>query len=123
MKERINEAKWSETKHEWRITIQRDGIRKDITCSIPGTRGKGRAERKADEWIKAGAKKKEKPVLFTDLRDGYLDDLGTDNGSAHKEKEASIIKRMRTWSWLRRPRWAGSSRTLQRRGRRLWHRC
>lgn len=98
-KERINEAKWSESKHEWRITLQREGIRKDITCSTPGPKGKARAERKADAWLDAGAKKKDKPVLFTDLRDGYLEDLSTANGSAHKEKEASIIKNWLTPWW------------------------
>lgn len=98
-KERINEARWSETKQQWRITVQRDGVRRNFYSSTPNRPGKIEAERKADAWLDAGAKKKEKPVLFEDLRDGYLDDLGTANGSAHKEKEASIIKNWLTPWW------------------------
>lgn len=102
-KDRINEAAWSDKYKHWTIKVQRDGQRKSFYSSTPGRRGKLEAERKADAWLKKEPATEKPAVLFRDLRDGYLADLGTDNGSAHKEKEASIIRNWLTPWWENKP--------------------
>ncbi|MBQ1343570.1 MAG: site-specific integrase [Firmicutes bacterium] len=102
-KDRINEAAWSDKYKHWTIKVQRDGQRKSFYSSTPGRRGKLEAERKADAWLKKEPTTEKPAVLFRDLRDGYLADLGTDNGSAHKDKEASIIKNWLTPWWENKP--------------------
>ena len=103
MKERTNEAKWSEKYQRWSISVQREGERKYFYSSVPGTKGKAQAERKADAWLDGDRKKKKPPMIFHDLAEGYLADLQTNNGSAHKAKEASIIKCWLTPWWDKKP--------------------
>lgn len=51
---RCSEAIWIESKQYWQVKVQRDGVRKGFTSSIPGRRGKHEAEAKADEWLELG---------------------------------------------------------------------
>ena len=102
-KERKNEAKWSEKYKHWSISEQRDGERAYFYSSVPGGKGKAQAERKADAWLEGDRKKKKPPMIFHDLAEGYLADLQTNNGSAHKAKEASIIKCWLTPWWDKKP--------------------
>ena len=95
MKLRENEAVWDEKNQRWRITEQRDGIRKSFYSSIPGTKGKAEAERKADEWIKNGDPEKE--VTFEELTASYLAHLRTANGTAHKTREKATIDLYLPW--------------------------
>lgn len=48
---RINEAAWNESTRRWRVSVQRNGIRRAFYSSTPGETGKAIAERKADEWL------------------------------------------------------------------------
>ena len=44
MKNRTNEATWSETKQQWRIAVRWDGQGKSFYSYIPGRCGKPEAE-------------------------------------------------------------------------------
>lgn len=53
---RTNEASWSEREQRWRISVQKNGVRRcfvsDKALSKPNNRkGKLQAERKADQWL------------------------------------------------------------------------
>lgn len=48
---RNNSAVWLENQNRWQIKIQKDGVRKTFTSSLPGRAGKAEANRKADEWL------------------------------------------------------------------------
>lgn len=50
---RINSAKWDEKNQRWRISIQRNGVRKNFTSTIKGNKGKAIVHKKADKWIKS----------------------------------------------------------------------
>lgn len=95
MKERENEAKWDEKNKRWRITVQRDGVRRQFYSSTPKKKGKAEAERKADEWIKHGDP--ERDMTFDELSASYLDHLRTANGTAHKRREGEIIRLYLPW--------------------------
>lgn len=90
--ERTNEAVWSDKYSRWTIKVQRDGERKAFYSSKPGRKGKLEAERKADDWITEG--QLNNTMRFGELADLYLESIDTGNGTAHKTKQASII---RTW--------------------------
>ena len=51
MAKRTNTAVWLEKHERWQINVQKDGIRKTFTSSIPGRNGQREANRKADEWL------------------------------------------------------------------------
>lgn len=53
MNTRINNATWNEKRNHWRISVQKNGIRKDFYSSKPGLRGKKECNLKADEWLKS----------------------------------------------------------------------
>ena len=84
MKNRTNEAVWDEKNQRWRISVQRDGIRRSFYSSVPKKPGKVIAEQKADEWLKYGDPERE--VIFEELRDSYIAHLRTANGTAHKKR-------------------------------------
>ncbi len=90
--ERNNEAVWSETKHLWRLTIQRDGVRKDFYSSTPGRKGKLKAERKADAWLADNCRRDSNDIIFDELAALYLAHIRVGNGTAHKQKEESVIR-------------------------------
>lgn len=91
-KNRTNEATWSETKQQWRITVQRDGVRKNFYSSTPKTPGKIEAERKADAWLDDYCRPAAKDVTFDELAALYLAHIRVGNGHAHKDKEDSVIR-------------------------------
>ena len=47
MAKRTNTAVWLEKHERWQINVQKDGIRKTFTSSIPGRNGQREANRKA----------------------------------------------------------------------------
>lgn len=49
--QRKNEARWIESRQRWQINVQAEGERRTFTSSVPGTKGKVAAERKADKWL------------------------------------------------------------------------
>lgn len=51
MQERTNTATWDSKNKRWRITVQRDGQRKQFYSSKVGKDGKIECQRKADKWI------------------------------------------------------------------------
>lgn len=48
---RINTAVWVESRQRWQINVQKEGVRKTFTSSIPGRAGQREANTKADEWL------------------------------------------------------------------------
>ena len=96
MKTRANEAKWDEKNQRWRISVQRDGIRRSFYSSVPKKTGKVIAEQKADEWLKYGDPERE--VIFEELRDSYIAHLRTANGTAHKKREEDTIRLYLPWN-------------------------
>ena len=48
---RTNTAKWQESRQRWRISVQKDGIRKEFFSSTPGRTGQREANAKADVWL------------------------------------------------------------------------
>lgn len=57
MAKRNSEGYWVESLSRWQCNVTNDdGQRKTFTCKTPGRKGKLTAERKADEWLEAGAK-------------------------------------------------------------------
>lgn len=51
MKKRTNTAKWIESANRWQINVQKDGVRKTFTSSVPGRKGQRLCNEKADEWL------------------------------------------------------------------------
>lgn len=47
------EAIWVESQQRWTIKVQKDGVRKFFSSSVPGRKGKHIAENKADEWLES----------------------------------------------------------------------
>ena len=54
MPKRINTAVWMEKQQRWQIKVQKDGIRRSFTSSIPGRSGQREANSKADRWLDDG---------------------------------------------------------------------
>lgn len=50
---RTTTAKWSAKEQRWRISVQKDGLRKVFTSSVPGRRGQIEANGKADAWLES----------------------------------------------------------------------
>ena len=48
---RKNEATWLEKYRRWQINVQLDGVRRSFTSSMPGSKGKIKAEKAADKWL------------------------------------------------------------------------
>lgn len=48
---RTHSAVWIEKYNRWQVNVQKDGVRKTFTSSLPGRAGKAEAHRKADEWL------------------------------------------------------------------------
>ncbi len=55
MSTRKGQAKWDDKAKRWRISVQKDGVRRAFYSSNPSTRGKFEAERKADHWLDTGS--------------------------------------------------------------------
>lgn len=50
-KNRTNTAEWLEEQRRWQIKVQRDGVRRTFTSSVPGRAGQREANQKADAWL------------------------------------------------------------------------
>lgn len=48
---RTNTAVWIESRSHWRISVQKDGVRRDFYSSKPGKAGQREANSKADRWL------------------------------------------------------------------------
>jgi integrase len=53
--QRKNEARWIESRQRWQINVQAEGERRTFTSSVPGSKGKIAAEKKADKWLSTGS--------------------------------------------------------------------
>jgi integrase len=86
MTPRTNEASWIESTARWQINVQRDGRRRTFTSSVPGSKGKVAAERRADAWITSGI---EQDKRFGLAYGAFLEDiqarLGTDSYNQHEK--------------------------------------
>ena len=51
MSTRTNTATWDEKRKHWRISVQKDGVRKNFYSSTPGRTGQREANKKADAWL------------------------------------------------------------------------
>lgn len=51
MSTRTNTATWDEKRGHWRISVQKDGERKNFYSSTPGRTGQREANKKADRWL------------------------------------------------------------------------
>ena len=51
MKKRVNTAVWSEKLKQWKIGVQKNGIRKYFYSGTPGRTGQREANAKADAWL------------------------------------------------------------------------
>lgn len=51
MSTRTNTAAWDEKRGHWRISVQKDGERKNFYSSTPGRTGQREANKKADRWL------------------------------------------------------------------------
>ena len=91
MPQRTNEAIWLESRGQWQIKVQRDGIRKTFTSTTPGRKGKLQAERRADEWLKSNMA--DGSIRFQKLWDGFLDEIQKTTGTANYEKHDQMGRR------------------------------
>lgn len=80
---RTNEAAWVESGNRWRISVQKDGERKQFYSSKPGKKGKLEAERKADEWLERGEMKE---MRFGAAYDKFIEDKKRECGTAWVRK-------------------------------------
>ena len=54
MGKRTNTAQWIESTQRWRVSVQKDGVRKQFYSSKPGRTGQREANAKADAWLDDG---------------------------------------------------------------------
>lgn len=83
---RRSEAIWIEKKGYWQIKVQKDGVRKGFTSSIPGRKGKHEAEGKADDWLERGTE----DMRFDKAWEIYMDNVRKTTGTANAANKDSI---------------------------------
>lgn len=88
---RKNQATWIEASERWRISVQRDGIRRSFYSPRPGTRGKIEAERKADKWLDAGSDG-DANTRCEILLDQWLAHLAETTSRSHVEQYGFFVK-------------------------------
>lgn len=87
--QRKNEARWIESRQRWQINVQAEGERRTFTSSVPGTKGKVAAERKADEWLSSFLNSENTPA--GKLMDGYVEAVkGRSTGAAYEQNEKFV---------------------------------
>ncbi len=85
MKTRINTAVWNETEKRWRISVQKDGIRRKFSSANPTRKGQEEANAKADAWLKGMASSTyPRP---RDLHPEFLEMLKSRGGKGYWSKE------------------------------------
>lgn len=83
---RCSEAIWIEKKGYWQIKVQKDGVRKAFTSSVPGRKGKHEAENKADDWLEKGTQ----DMRFDKAWGIYMDNVRKTTGTANTANKDSI---------------------------------
>ena len=56
--DRTGTAKWIDNRKLWRISVQKDGVRKYFSSAKPGRAGQREANAKADKWLSEGETKR-----------------------------------------------------------------
>lgn len=51
MGKRTNTAIWIAKMHRWQLKVQKDGVRRTFTCSVPGRKGQRECNAQADAWL------------------------------------------------------------------------
>ena len=69
---KTNTAKWQESRQRWRISVQKDGIRKEFFSSTPGRAGQREANTKADAWLEG--ERKYESLTVQQAFDRYVSD-------------------------------------------------
>lgn len=70
---RTNTAKWQASRSRWRISVQKDGIRKSFYSVTPGRAGQREVNAKADRWL-AGTKDEFERLTTAEAWDCYIED-------------------------------------------------
>lgn len=78
-KKRTNTAVWLPKYARWQINVQRDGIRRTFTSSVPGRTGQREANAKADRWLDEGIENEH--ITVAALWAKYLESRKTDVGA------------------------------------------
>lgn len=86
MEARKNEAQWLEGTTRWRISVQRDGLRRSFYSSTPGKRGKAEAERKAEKWLSTSTQRENVRFgpLWVEFLEKEKETTGTGNYRQHE---------------------------------------
>lgn len=68
MKKRTNTAVWNESLQQWKIAVQKNGVRKYFYSGTPGRTGQREANAKADAWLDNSIRdgKKKVSVLYAE---------------------------------------------------------
>ena len=69
---RTNTASWQESRKRWRISVQKNGIRKEFFSSTPGRTGQREANTKADAWLEG--ERKYESLTVQQAFDRYVSD-------------------------------------------------
>lgn len=81
MKKRTNTAVWNESLQQWKIAVQKNGVRKYFYSGTPGRTGQREANAKADAWlddsIRDGKKK------FSVLYDEWIKEIALTAGTSY----------------------------------------
>lgn len=68
----IGKPVWIEKEGRWRLSVMRDGKRKQFSCATPGRKGRAQCAQKAREWIQTGSPDRDPTVQA--LYDEWLDE-------------------------------------------------
>ena len=92
MGKRTNTARWIESAHRWQVNVQKGGIRKTFTSSLPGRTGQREANEKADAWLDEGLELQRKTL--SQIFPEYLKELKERTG---KSNWRPVEYRWRVW--------------------------
>ena len=81
MGKRTGSAYWVENRCQWRIDVQKNGVRKSFYSSTPGRAGKRECHEKADAWLDDGIVDTRRKV--SDMAVMYMDELKATTSQSH----------------------------------------
>lgn len=81
MKKRTNTAVWSEPLRQWKIGVQKNGVRKYFYSGTPGRNGQREANAKADAWLDDDIRDGRKKISA--LYAAWLEDLSLTVGTSY----------------------------------------
>lgn len=87
---RTNTAVWVESRKRWQINVQKDGIRKTFTSSMPGRVGQRECNEKADAWLDDNITDNKSKVLK--LSEKYMEQLKLTTSKSHWAQYESYFK-------------------------------